>query len=233
VKRALTAIVVFLAAAAAAAGVFMFMNGVRERADDGRVTVQVIVASQDVPAGQDLDPLIEDGVFRAKAVDVEDLVPGAITDVYQLRGQRTGYPILAEEQIAAARLAGPLQAGGGILGIPEGLQAAAITLEPQRIVAGALQQGDHVEVFGTFTSRAAAGEQTTRVVIEDALVLAVARPAEGGVGAGGDGTLTLAVTPEQASLLIYAQELGHVWLTLLPPNQPGVAVPPVSLKVLR
>jgi hypothetical protein len=45
--------------------------------------------------------------------------------------------------------------------------------------------------------------------------------------------LTLAVTPEQASLLIYAQELGHVWLTLLPPNQPGVAVPPVSLKVLR
>lgn len=232
-KRALTAIIVFLAAAAAAAGVFMFMNGVRERADAGRVTVDVIVASQDVPAGQDLDPLIEDGVFRAKAVDVEDLVPGAITDVYQLRGQRTGYPILAEEQIAAARLAGPLQAGGGILGIPDGLQAAAITLEPQRIVAGALQQGDHVEVFGTFTSREAAGTQTTRVVIEDALVLAVARPAEGGVGSSGNGTLTLAVTPEQASLLIYAQELGHVWLTLLPPNQPGVAVPPVSLKVLR
>jgi pilus assembly protein CpaB len=211
----------------------MFMNGVRERADAGRVTVQVIVASQDVPAGQDLDPLIEDGVFRAKPVDVEDLVPGAITDVYQLRGQRTGYPILAEEQIAAARLAGPLQAGGGILGIPEGLQAAAITLEPQRIVAGAIQQGDHVEVFGTFTSRGAAGTQTTRVVIEDALVLAVARPAEGAVGAGGNGTLTLAVTPEQASLLIYAQELGHVWLTLLPPNQLGVSVPPVSLRSLR
>jgi Flp pilus assembly protein CpaB len=45
-------------------------------------------------------------------------------------------------------------------------------------------------------------------------------------------TTTLAVTPEQASLLIFAQEQGHVWLTLLPPNQSGVAVPPASIKAL-
>jgi pilus assembly protein CpaB len=232
VKRALIAVIVFLAAAAAAAGVFLFMNGVREQADAGRVTVDVIVATRDVPAGQELDPLIENGMFRSKAVDKEDLVPGVITDVYQLSGQRTAYPILAEEQIAAARLAGPLQAGGGILGIPDGLQAASIMLESQRVVAGAVQQGDHVEVFGTFSAQGA-GAQTTRVVIDDALVLAVTRADEAGVGADGSGTLTLAVTPEQASLLIFAQEQGHVWLTLLPPNQAGVDVPPVSLRSLR
>lgn len=228
----LTAMVVVLLAVAAAGGVFLFMNSVREKADAGRVTVDVIVATQDVPAGQDLDPLIENGVFRTKAVDSVDLVPGVITDVYQLSGQRTAYPILAEEQIAAARLSGPLQAGGGVLGIPDGFQAASITLEPQRVVAGALQQGDHVEVFGTFSDRAN-GAQTTRVVIADALVLAVARPeASGGVGVSGPGTVTLAVTPEQASLLIFAQEQGHVWLTLLPPNETGVELPPVSLKAL-
>jgi hypothetical protein len=33
-------------------------------------------------------------------------------------------------------------------------------------------------------------------------------------------------------VLIFAQEQGHVWLTLLPPNQAGVAVRPVSLKAL-
>jgi len=233
VKRILTALVVVLVAAAAAGGVFLFMNSVRDRADAGRVTVDVIVATQDVPAGQDLDPLIEDGVFRTKAVDSADIVPGVITDVYQLRGQRTAYPILAEEQIAAARLAGPLQAGGGVLGIPDGLQAASITLESQRVVAGALRQGDHVEVFGTFSARGS-GSPTTRVVIEDALVLAVASP-EDSVGSptAASVTATLAVTPEQGSLLIFAQEQGHVWLTLLPPNQAGVGVPPVSLKELR
>jgi hypothetical protein len=38
-------------------------------------------------------------------------------------------------------------------------------------------------------------------------------------------TITLAVTPEDASLLIFSQEQGRVWLTLLPPNQPGVDLP--------
>lgn len=232
-KRAATAIVVFLVAAAAAGGVLLFMRGVRDQADAGRTMVHVVVATQDVPAGQELDPFIEEGVFVTRAIDSDALVPGVITDLYQLRGQRTAYPIVAEEQIVAARLAGPLQAGGGILGIPEGLQAAAITLEPQRVVAGAIRQGDHVEVFGTFSSPNGAGAQTTRVVIEDALVLAVSTPADASVGTSGNGTITLAVTPEQASLLIFAQEQGHVWLTLLPPNQTGVDVPPASLRTLR
>ena len=231
-KKPVAAALIFLVAAAAAGGVLLFMNGVRERAEAGRVTVDVIVASRDIPAGQDLDAMIDEGVFRTKSVDVEALVPGAITDVYQLQGQRTAYPILAEEQIVAARLAGPLQAGGGVLGIPDGLQAASITLEPQRVVAGAIQQGDHVEVFGTFSDRGA-DMLTTRVVIDEALVLAVARPASDNLGSGSTGTITLAVTPEQAALLIFAQEQGHVWLTLLPPNQAGVHVPPVELGAMR
>ena len=231
-KKPVVAALIFLVAAAAAGGVLLFMNGVRERAEAGRVTVDVIVATRDIPAGQELSALIDEGVFRTKSVDVEDLVPGAITDAYQLQGQRTGYPILAEEQIVAARLAGPLQAGGGVLGIPDGLQAASITLEPQRVVAGAIQQGDHVEVFGTFSDRGA-DTLSTRVVIDEALVLAVARPASGDIGSGGTGTITLAVTPEQAALLIFAQEQGHVWLTLLPPNQAGVHVPPVALGAMR
>jgi pilus assembly protein CpaB len=235
-KRVLAAAVIFLVAAAAAGGVLLFMNGVRERAEAGRVTVDVIVAAEDIPAAQELNPLIDDGVFRTKTIDIGDLVPGAITDVYQLRGQRTAYPIVADEQIVAARLAGPLQADGGVLGIPGGLQAASIALEPQRVIAGAVKQGDHVQVFGTFTPTQGAGAQTTRVVIEDALVLGVAKPeASGGVGAtpGANITVTLAVSPEQASVLIFAQEQGHVWLTLLPPNQRGVDVPPVSLRALR
>jgi Flp pilus assembly protein CpaB len=89
-----------------------------------------------------------------------------------------------------------------------------------------------VEVFGTFSARSA-GTLATHVVIEDALVLAVARPASDDLGSGSTGTVTLAVTPEQAALLIFAQEQGHVWLTLLPPNQVGVHVPPVALGAMR
>lgn len=231
-KRAsVTAAVAILFAAAAAGGVFLFLNHVRDRAEAGRDTVEVVVSTQDLPAGQDLDQLIEEGVFRTKRVERRDLVSGVITDVYQLRGQRLAYPVLADEQIPAARLAGPLQAGGGALGIPEGYQAASIELEPQRVVAGAIRHGDRIEVFGTFNDRAS-GTQTTRVVIVDALVLAVEVPDPEAVSTASI-TVTLALTPVQASQLIHAQEQGHVWLTLIPPNEAGVRVPPVSVRELR
>jgi Flp pilus assembly protein CpaB len=220
-----TAVVTILFALAAAGGVFLFMSSVRDRAETVE-TVNVVVSTQDLPAAQELDPLIESGVFQTKTVPRDDLVSGVITDVYQLQGQRLAYPVLAGEQIPAARLAGPLQAGGGILGIPEGFQAASVTLEAQRVVAGAIQPGDHVEVFGTFSNRQT-GNPTTRVVIPDAVVLAVPVSDEASATSGTSraSTITLAVTPEDASLLIYAQEQGRVWFTLLPPNQAGVEVP--------
>jgi pilus assembly protein CpaB len=231
-RRSFTAVITVLFALAAAGGVFLFMSNVRDKAETVE-TVNVVVSTQDLPAGEELDPLIESGVFRTKAVPRDDLVSGVITDAYQLQGQRLAYPVLAGEQIPAARLAGPLQAGGGVLGIPEGYQAASVTLESQRIVAGAIQPGDHVEVFGTFTSERT-GNPTTRVVIPDALVLAVPTPDEStGASPVRGGTLTLAVTPEDASLLIFAQEQGRVWLTLLPPNQPGVEVPPANQGALQ
>lgn len=223
-RGAFAAVVTILFAAAAAGGVYLFMKNVREDARAPETTVDVLVSRQDIAAGEELDPLIEQGIFVVKSVPQDDLVQGVITDVYQLRGQRSAYPILAGEQISAARLAGPLQAAGGTLGIPVGYQAASVALEPQRSVAGAVRQGDHVEVFGTF---AKGNRDVTMVVIPDALVLAT--PAAGQTGS----SVTLAVTPEDASLLIYAQEQGRVWLTLLPPNEPGVEVPPVSVGSIR
>jgi Flp pilus assembly protein CpaB len=227
VKRgAFAAVVTILFAAAAAGGVYLFMKNVRDDARSPEPTVDVLVSRQDIAAGEELDPLIEQGAFVVRSVRQDDLVQGVITDVYQLRGQRSAYPILAGEQISAARLAGPLQAAGGTLGIPEGYQAASLTLEAQRSVAGAIRKGDHVEVFGTF---ARASGDVTLVVIPDALVLAVPGPTQQQSGT----SVTLAVTPQDASLLIYAQEQGRVWLTLLPPNEPGVQVPPVSAGTIR
>jgi Flp pilus assembly protein CpaB len=227
VKRGATAAVItLLFAAAAAAGVFLFMKNVRQDAQKPTTSVNVLVSVQDIPAGTELDSLIAQNDFVTQSVPSNLVIQGVITDVYQLQGQRTAYPILAGEQISAARLAGPLQAAGGTLGIPSGYQAASVTLEAQRSVAGALQQGDHVEVFGTFTTKESS---TTRVVIPDALVLAVPTDASGNSG----NNVTLAVTPVEASLLIYSQVQSTVWLTLLPPNENGVQVPPVTSRSLR
>jgi Flp pilus assembly protein CpaB len=224
VRRGLfPAVVTVLFAGAAAAGVFLFMKNVRQDAEKPTPMIGVVVSTRDIPANQNLDPLIDQNIFTTRSVPSDLVIDGVITDVYQLRGQRTAYPILAGEQISAARLAGDLQVAGGILGIPDGYQAASLTLEGQRSVSGAVREGDHVEVFGTFMKN---DNQTTRVMIPDALVLAPGNAAN-------ENTLTLAVTPQDAARLIYAQEQGHVWLTLLPPNEHGVQVPPVTSKAVR
>jgi Flp pilus assembly protein CpaB len=182
------------------------------------------VSKTDIPAGTALDPLIDQGNFTTRTVLSSSVIRSVITDTYQLRGQRTAYPVLAGEQISAARLSGALQAKGGELGIPAGYQAASVTLEEQRMVGGAPREGDHVEVWGTFSGTGT--QHTTRVVIQDAEVLSAP-------SASNNNTVTLAVTPAEAGLLIYTQEQGHTWLTLLPPNQKGAQVPPVTSKALR
>lgn len=217
-----------LFAAAAAAGVFLYVQNVRNGTEAAQQTVQVLVAADDIPAGLELDELVGTGFFVKKDVAQEDLVQAAITDEYQLEGQRTAYPILAGEQISAARLEGTLEAEGGRFGLVGGTQGVALTLEAQRAAGGILQRGDHVEAFGTFKD--AKSQLLTRFVVLDAEVLSVSRDET----AGSRGvTLLLAVTPEEAQLLVYAQEAGTVWLTLLPPNETGAALSPVRPRDLR
>jgi pilus assembly protein CpaB len=221
-----------LFALAAAAGVFMYVQNVRKDAVASAETVQVLTSKVLIPAGQELDPLIDQGVFETRPFPRDAVVTGYITDVYQLSGQRSAYPILAGEQISAARLRGALQAPGGELGIPKGMQAASFTLERQRLAGGAMRAGDHVEAYGTFTLPGNSQSQITRVLVPDAQVLAL-HTADPSAGGGDSTTVTLAVTPVEAEMIVYAQETGHVWLTLLPPNEPGVVVPPVRSKDVR
>jgi len=261
-KRGSVALVVTVALAVAAAGaVFLFVTNVKRHAETGGGTVTVLVSNQDIPASTDLDPLIADGVFNAKAVSGDDVIEGAVTDVFQLRGQRTAYPILAGEQIAAARLQGTLQAAGGLLGIPEGHQALTIALEPPRAVAGALGEGDEVAIYASFdnvpvaqvraksvtvteSSATATGVKTTVsptqtvVLVPQVQVLSVYGSILSGsqeVQQGsGQVSVTLALLPEDAQRLVFAMEQGTVWLGLLPPNASGRGLKPVSFaQVLR
>jgi pilus assembly protein CpaB len=228
-RGSMAAILTVLFALAASAGVFMYVKNAQHKAQSVQQTVQVLVSKMDIPAGESLDPLVSDGNFVYRDVPREDLIKDVVTDPYQLQGQRTAYPILAGEQISPARFVGELQAAGGRYGLKSGMQVASLTLEAQRAAGGNLQQGDFVEAYGTFTLPNTQGSQTTRVIVQDAQVLSSTSDTTG----TGNVTVMLAVTPIQAEYLVYAQEQGHVWLTLLPPNEPGALVPPVRSKEVK
>jgi pilus assembly protein CpaB len=229
-SRAPALAIAVILALVATGGVFLYVQSVRHTASTGGGMVSVIVSKQDIPAGTRLDGLVSGGVFTTVSVPRGNLVQGVVTDVNQLQGQTTAFPILANEQISTARFKGETEALGGRLGIPDGAVATTVSLDAQRIVGGTIQQGDHVTLYGTYEEpgKGSTGQsQETRTIVPDVRVLGVATSTSSSSGSP-ETLVTLALHPYDSELVVYTQEQGHLWMSLLPPNQQGVTAPPVK-----
>jgi pilus assembly protein CpaB len=239
-------LVVFLAlilATLATAGVFMYSRGVQEEAKTGGTMAQVVVSKVDLPARTDLDQMIKDDQFRTEQVPVGVVVDGAVTSVDQLAGKSNSVAILAGEQIPAARISGNVP--GGALAIPQGMEAITVSLDASRGVAGAINTGDHVVIYGTYTdfTDIDTGQKvptTTSVLVPTAELLAVFRPiasstfgsndesATSGEQLPGSLAVTLALSPEDTQKFVFTMETGRVWFGLLPPDENGQPMKPIS-----
>ncbi|MGZ8614578.1 MAG: hypothetical protein ACXWX4_07845, partial [Actinomycetota bacterium] len=134
----------------AAAAVILYTNGVKSDAVTGGALSVVVVSKQDIPANTNLNPLIDEGVFSELKVPTDAVVGGAVTGVAELRGQTTTAPVLANEQIAIARLSSGEAPTGGALGISEGNVGLPMVLEGGPAGYGNIQRGDNVVVYATF-----------------------------------------------------------------------------------
>ncbi len=220
----------------AAVSIALYLRAVKDDAGGGERTT-VIVSKRDIPASTDLDPLIADAEFTTLEVPQEALVPGVITDIAQLQGQVTAFPILAGEQISTSRLKGPDEAAGGTLGIPEDAEAVSFQLQPFQGVGGVLSQGDHVTIYATFKQPGTnAGAEVTGVsltVVSNALVLRSASTVTSTETTTVSSSqvpiiVTLALTPQQVQKVLLAQDQGTIWLALLPPGAEGSVPKPTA-----
>ncbi len=237
-------LVVFLAlilATLATAGVFMYSRGVQEEAKTGGTMVQVVVSKVDVPARTDLDQLINEDQLKIIQVPESVVVDGAVTSLDQLAGKSNGAAILAGEQIPSARISGNVP--GGALAIPKGMEAITVSLDAPRGVAGAINTGDHVTIYSTFRDAPAKGagaerETTTVVLVPTAELLAVFRPLATATFGSDEATaseqlpgslaVTVALSPEDAQHFVFSMESGSVWFGLLPPDESGQPMEPIT-----
>jgi len=252
-SRGLVVVLALVLATLATAGVFLYMQGVREDAKTGGDLVTVVVSKVDIPANTEMNQLIAAEQFEAQEVPADAVVDGAVTQLSQLRNRKATTFIVAGEQIPVSRVEGGGVAGG-VLGIPEGHQAITVALEAPRAIAGALSSGDRVTVFATFedlrivklnpdftpvtTTGGQSGEgfDTTVVLVPETEVLRVTIPQVGDVpgeeAAAPDTAASIAVTmaflPEEAQAFVFALEEGKVYLSLLPPDGVGQALDPLT-----
>jgi len=241
-SRGLVVAIAVVLAIVASAAVILYTNGVKEDAVTGGSLSEVVVASQDIPANTNLNPLLDQGVFSTLRVPTDAVVDGAVSDPSQLRGLTSTAPILANEQIPVGRLSSGESPQGGPLGISDGNVAVSIRVDDQAAVNGSVTRGSSIVVYATFESpeflpggtaaqqitKATTSVQTselptlTTTLIPAVRVLEVVNPvaAEDGTrSANEDVTLTLDLTPQDAQNLVYAQETGTIWIGLLPPDE--------------
>ena len=206
-------------------------------------TVKVVVAAQNV---------LERTMLQANMLTVKDwpaaLLPaGTVTKPQDLIGKVTSAPLVTGEIVLLSKVSIEQTAVGLAPSLPPGLVAMSLGLSPVLAVAGAIREGDAVDVLVSmeYSIYDEAGSesrplQATFYTIQDVPVLAVSGQQDVATAgttkassATGPSMLTVLVTPQDALLLKHAREKGTIDLVLRSPQyHDQVVTDPVYLEYI-
>jgi pilus assembly protein CpaB len=214
-------------AALAAILTSVYVVNYKRHVQRGEDKVTVLVAARDIPAGTSGADIIDQKMLKEQTVPRKAIVAGAISTPDQLSQYVATQDVYEGEQVSTRRFAPPSEQG--IRAQIKGTQRAyQLTGTADQLLAGTIQNGDHVDVVGTWQveTGSSGGPTVSRVVIRDVLVL---RAPEGtsstkvtSPGQGGE-SVQLRVTDAQTQKLLWIQRNGvgqgeGYYLTLRPPN---------------
>ena len=183
----------------------------------------VITARKDIPP----KTRITAEMVQEAQLPSEYIQGGAVREMSKVVGVVTREAIIAGEQVLERRL---LTAGkqAGFTGvIPAGKRALTVAVSDVTGVAGLLKAGDFVDAIVTFDQQVV-GDNVSQILLQNVLVLAVNRDIEapqerdGKKDAAKDtavvklATVTLAVSPSEATRVTLAEEKGKLRFSLRP-----------------
>ena len=188
--------------------------------------IEAVAYLRDTPAGTVLS---KDALGRMKVPALGLRGQAVELDSFQdLLGRRTLVSHKAEEVVFWSDIEGGNPAAQSLsAGVKRQMRAVSISVSGAASVSGMVRPNDHVDVIGTFDfpsddGNSRRGDLVTCTILQNVLVLATGRetakaPArEFGVpGGGGYSTVTLEVTPREAEMLAFAEQIrGRLVLTL-------------------
>ncbi|MGB5994783.1 MAG: Flp pilus assembly protein CpaB [Candidatus Deferrimicrobiaceae bacterium] len=206
-------VVAVLLALFASIGTYRFLSKKGQMAEEARLqTVGVIVAAVDIPFGSTIGP---DNVVLSAwpkdryPKDVLSDVKAAVGRVVRREFER-GEPIVESKLLTTSKNVGMLS-----LRIPQGMRAFTVRVNEAVGVGGFLMPDARVDVLLTTTSSDQRATQMSKIILEDIRVLAVGQTIDQKDSKPiSVGTVTLAVTPEDAEKLALASNDGKIHLVL-------------------
>ncbi len=198
--------------------------------------VNVVIAKDDIPEMQTIDPTMLEVVQRPeKYVD-----PGAVKDVNSVEGLVAGMPIKKGQQILQTKLLSPGPDTGIALQVAPTKRAITLPVDEVRAVAKLIRPGDRIDIFAAIDSgKGLMQKRDVGLLMQDVVVLATGTNIVNNLpralevdpnsknitisALSGDTkytSVTIEVSPKEAQDLIYilSTSPGNLFFTLRNPN---------------
>lgn len=188
----------------------------------------VLIAKDDIPKGT----LVDTSNFTVNIVPNQFVQPSAVTSLDRVAGMVTIAFIARGEQVTLSKFANVTEGGDLAQVTPVGKRAVTVAADNISSLAGMIKAGDHVDIIAKLPQNAPgpdgkpAMQLFTLPVFQNVLILAVGQQTTGpksnyrGTGERQETNplITLALTPQEASLIAFVQEQGKIMLTLRSPT---------------
>ena len=159
-----------------------YVTNYKRHVQHGESQVTVLVAAKDIPADTPGSEIAKGSWVTPETVARREVVPGAISDVAQLRDLIATEPIYAGEQVTTRRFGTPSERGVRVQ-LKGTQRAIQVPGDQNQLLAGTLRAGDHVDIVGGW-QLGTSGPEVSRVFVRDALVLEAPTVPKGGGGLG-------------------------------------------------
>jgi Flp pilus assembly protein CpaB len=198
----------------------LYVVNYRRSVQHGQATVNVYVASKNIPAGT-AGSAIAHRDLHTTSVPRRSVVPGAISDPSQISSLVLSQQLYAGEQVTLRRFS-DVKAEGIVGQLKGTMRAVQVPGDPNQLLAGTLKTGDHVDVVANLTlpdngTSSSATPHATRIVLRDLTVLQ-APPAVSltSSAANQQTSAILAVTDTQVQRLYFVMKNADWMLELRP-----------------
>ncbi|MBG6182286.1 pilus assembly protein CpaB [Arthrobacter sp. CAN_A214] len=225
-SRLLAGIAAFVLALVGAVLVFAYAQAAEARAVSGLEPKEVLVVQESVPEGTPVDQLAS--MVRSELLPTTAVAASALKNLDASGGMVTSVDLLPGEHLLAERLVTPeTLSSAENIAIPENFHEVSFQLEPQRVVGATIAAGDTVGLFVSKDPEDEGSPQSTQLIIHKVLVTGVQGaplspkaevdgeevPSEAPPAPTGSLLVTVAVSEEQATRIVFAAEFARIWLS--------------------
>ncbi|MCA1674363.1 MAG: Flp pilus assembly protein CpaB [Actinobacteria bacterium] len=224
-KRTLIAIGALVAALLAAFANYAYLNSVQDRAYEDAERLKVFVVSKDIAKGLPGEQALQEEFVKSDEIPREFRPGTAITDVTTIRGKVALNNLSAGQVVVDGMFVDPKVAQITFSQrIPAGKVAVTVSVGVLEGVGGLLVPGDKVNILAN-------DAEGKRSLFQNVDILAIGTTAAPQAGETapvvnpGSNMITFAVPPLAASKILVA---GSLYLTLVPPDNQPVEIPPVN-----